>query len=938
MSFNDLLKNYKKENTHLLEDLSAGKENFIRLDEKQDYENKLLFQNELIEYYNRASLKRSYKQEIDLNKEIQFKELINKKYKRIVREHEKGIEDILDYKDKFEIKKLSFISKVKEIKLKLSYLNKNENEFTFKFKENFYNFYNIESKKLKAPQLHVSTEGNVCTLPIINKEEIRVSFIQVGNESNIVPGSLFGNENKLIYNIIDDNKTSFFECYKKDEGPAKLEIILELEKEEIVNEIEIESIDGSGAKPFEVKEISFYDVSEKTLNIDYLLNKNLQKFSNDSYSENNLLVIKFLPAKTQRIKLLLVSDEYSISNERKIFNISLKRIKLNKIKYAERGELFSAELKTIENTFSYKGALNIFPSREEKNTKLLGSVDNGGDFLNILNTYLYTNGTESYFQYKLILEKKLLNFSLEEKNVANFYTEVECYAKQFNRNISPASYFLNVNKNNLIVYQPKIARRTSNEEESVVIKTSRAQGVNKIFLPLNLNKGRIDLDELSFYVNNERKNRVLNKEDVGEDSYWVRSDGKEIVFDAGATEKLTTVSYSLKEKEATIVKEKEGYYIKIKEAFDPDKKEIKIKNFYKDEKVKVKYVPKNSKFIFLDDGYLEKSKLKFEYFENNNWIEFSEEDYTVDPIEGIVFCSQKINRERRLNYENYTFKEIKFDEYKIWINLNNIAGIFLEENSLVLESVEQTLDESEILDFSLSSGERVSREVEVDNVKSFILKDKNIIKGTLLINEKLFEEEFEEVDYINGFTEFKNLVLVEKDNLTNVEANVNGEVTLSLDELPVENERVKIFNKNLEEVNYTLIEINGKVLKIRIEEKDTKGFFARYFTKQKKESTSIKYSVDYEKGVLYTSEEVTNPLKDIVIKYNKCLVTLEYDIINEIESFEVEEEEIKVYFENFSKLNNRIKFASYNTDNSYSIVGMEDFYSPIIYDLEIGMK
>ena len=938
MSFNDLLKNYKKDNIHLLSDLSERRESFLRLDEKQDFENKILAQEELIEYYSRSSLKRSYKQEIDLNKEMQFKELVNKKYKRILREQEKSIEDVLSYKDKVEIKKLSFISKVKEIKQKLSYLNKTEAEFLFKFKEKFYNFYNIESKKLKAPQLNVSTEGNVCTLPVVNKENIRIGFIQVGNESNIVPGSLFGNENKLIYNIIDDNKTSFFECYKLDEGPAKLEIILELEKEEIVNEIEIESIDGSGAKTFEVKEMHLYDKEERTFNIDYLLNKNLQKFMSDSYSENNLLVIKFLPVKTQRIKLLLVAEEYFINNERKVFNINLKNIKLNKIKYAERGELFSTELKTIENTYSYKGSANVFPKQEERNIKLLGCVDNGGEFLNILDNFIYTNGREQYFQYKLILEKNLNNFSLEEKDRINFHAELDCYSKQFNRNISPGSYFLNVNKKNLIVYQPKIARRTSNEEEKVNIKTTRGQGLNKLFLPLNLNRGQVDLNELSFYVNDEKKERVLNRSEVTETSYWIRSDGKEILFDAGVNEKTIAVSYSLKEKEAVIIKEKEGYYIKIDEAFDPDKKEIKIKNFYKDEKVKIKNVAKNAKFVFLEEGYLEKSKIKFEYFENNVWNEFSEEDYTIDPIEGIIFCEKKLDLERRLNYQNYIFKEIKEEDYKIWINSNNIRGLFLEESSLVLENLEQTLNENEAVDFSITDGERVQREVEGDNKRSFVLKDKNIIKGTLMINEKLFDESFEEVEYINGFTEFKNLILVERDNLTNVEANTNGEVIISLDELPVENEEIKIFNKDLEEINYNLIDRNEKILKIQIEESSTKGFFARYFTKDKKESNASKYSVNYKQGVLYTSEDVTNPLEEIKIKYSKCLTILEYDIINRIEDFEIEEEEIKVFFERFSKLNNRIKFASYDLNSSYKIEGMEEYYSPIIYDLEIGMK
>jgi hypothetical protein len=932
MSFNNII---NRQNLTLVQDgiLNANVLNVTTVEERDALENLLIDRDAREELALSKLMNRNRFSQLNVEQETNQKAFLDLKIREIVLLEKRLLELTKDYYNKIEVKKLTLISKTNELRKKLSIISKINNKSKFIIKEDFINLYNIDNSRNNKAPLSIDTASEVATLPIVKTSKIGINKILISKETNGIPGNYNTGKNKLIYNLIDENPDTCFEIFKVGTGPLKVKLILDFNKEEIINEFVVGRMNINGANSFEIKSVVYTDILGRSKSLELLIDTNKQRLTIDSYSPNDELIVKHLPVKATRVALVIESKEYT--ND-KIFSLGIKNLEFYLNSYQEEGEVSSNVFQTPEGLYSANFTKEIFPKAVgsyEESFKI--STDKGGEFFDATSNSLILDGKskELIFNYNI----KRINSNIE--NVINdvFFVDVKKHLRTVNRNISPISYALNdFNSKTLKVIQPKILSR---KNEGIPLGTVGNTGKNTIALPYNLNKSNIKRSEIKLYMNgdswiNKENESLINQ--PGE--FYVRENGKEIVvFLEGGNSYLAKLGLS--PVRAKILKKPEGYYTPIEENFDYDKDEIRITSLYGNSARVTETLPKEEVRFFLKEENIDPDSFELYILENNNWVLVQNREagsYELNSQDGILYYLENIDKERKCIYKYFKEKELNKNEYEIWAKENEVKGLYFYDESIYVEEISQKLKTESTRSYNSINKEYEERRNIGSTAKSFVLKYSNIIDGSLNVENNLFGEDviFKEVKYENGYTEFLNLEFMENDPVPNIEKNNLNQVSFTLLEIPYD-QKVKVFKGEVE-VNTSVI-LNGRICTLTLLEGDlsSKGYSVEYYYKGEDDPVK-KFSVDYENGVLYTEEEILDAEK-IDIEYSVADVYLEYDIYKNISNFEIRNG-IVVYTEEFLPINNKVKFIWFSKDNEYSLEGLEKYYSPIIYSLSIGMN
>lgn len=932
MSFNSLI---NRPNLALQESLvsSIQSSSFITVEERNAAESLALDIEAYKELLHTRVLKRNTFTQLNIEQEVNEKALIDYKIKEIVFLEKRLLDLIKEYYNKIEVKKLGLIGKTNELRKKASLISKFKDSVKFAIKEDFINLYNIDNSRNSSVSLSVDTVAEVATLPIEKRSKVGINKILISKESNGIPGNPETGKNKLIYNLIDENPDTCFEIHKKGSGPLKVKLILDLNREEIINEVVIGRMNTNGSLSFKIKELIYTDSNGRRVSLDSLINKSYQQLNLDSYTYSDSLPIKHLPVRAIKIAITLETSEYSNSVGEKVFGLGIKNLEFYSNVYKESGELSSSVYQTPEGLYSLKGTRSLFPVKSGTYMEdLKVSFDKGGEYLDITNNLAILDGKskELIFNYKLTRENNLIEDIVTE----NFFANVQKVTKNINRNISPVNYSLeSFNGKTLKVVQPKVLSR---KENGISLGTVSNQGKNIIPLPYNLNKSNIKRSEIKLQMNNEYwVNKSTEAEVVSNGSFYVRENGKEIVVNLTGGTYLPKLS--LIPLRASIIKKPEGYYSPINESFDYDKDEIKVTSLYGSSERVTEFLPKEESRFFLKEENLDSDSFELFYLENNIWIKEAVEDFELNSQDGILYYDANSTAERKCIYKFFKEKTLNKNEYEIWAKENVINGLYFYEDSLYIDEITQKLKESSTRSYDSINKSYVERRGTSDSNQCFIMKHSNIIEGSLTLSEDLFGEDvlYKEVDYIDGFTEFLNLNFMENDPVPNIEKNLSGKVSFTLVEIPYLEKgfKVKVFKGNEELGTAT---VNGRVCTIDLKEEDSisKGYSVEYYYLGTKEEV-LKYSVDYTNGVIYTEEAIeASTIKDV--SYSIADVYFEYDIFKEITNIKIENG-ISVYTEELLPVNNKIKFLWLEKPDGLNLEGIEKYYSPIIYNLNLEM-
>jgi len=870
--------------------------------------------------------------QLNTEQEANQKAFFDLKIREIVLLEQRLLEISKDYYNKIEVKKLTLISKTNELRKKLSVISGLNNKAKFVIKEDFINLYNIDSTRNSTTPLSVDTSGEVATLPISNRSKVAINKILISKETNGIPGNYNSGKNKLIYNLIDENPDTCFEIFKRGSGPLRVKLIMDFSREEIINEIVIGRMNINGGNSFNIKSLVYTDIAGRSKNLESLIDKGSQLLKIDSYTPNDSLSIKHLPVKAFRASIVLESLEYVVSATEKIFSLGVKNLEFYLNSYQEKGELSSSVFQTPESLYAVSWSRKIFPSiRSSYRESFKVSLDKGGEYSDITEGFLPLDGKSKELIYNYKLERDASSI----ENVVNdvYFIEVDKQSRNINRNISPVSYALqDFNSKTLKVIQPKILSR---KEEGITLGVVSNSGKNIIPLPYNLNKSNIKRSEIKLYMNNEawvNKSSEAEVTEAGE--FYVRENGKEIVvLLPGANSYVAKMG--LKAARAEVQKRPEGYYCRINENFDYDKDEIKIVSLYGRSTRSTEFLPKEEKRFFLKEENIDPDSFELYVLSGQNWILVAEDQYELNSQDGILYYSENSDKERKCIYKYFKEKELKKNEYEIWAKNDQVNGLYFYDESIYVDEFEQKLKATSTRSYNSISKTYEERRDLGESGSCFILQHENIVKGSVNIDAELFGEDvlFKEVDYINGYTEFLNLEFMENDPVPNIEKNNLGQVSFTLLEIPYG--EVKVFKKE-EEVAST-VTVNGRVCTITLLQTDaiSKDYSVEYYYLGEEDSVK-KYSVDYLNGVIYTQDDITAPeIKDV--NYSVADVYLEYDIYKDITNFKVDNG-VVVYTEEFLPINNKVKFLWFSKDSDFNIEGLEKYYSPIIYNLNIEMS
>ena len=862
------------------------------------------------------------------------------------------------YKNILEAKKLAIQSKSKEIKQKLESLDSFSLAKKFSFKENFENMYYLSFNRIISTSLEVDTKANVVTLPVEEQLALDVRKIFIGSNSVGVAGNFYNGQNKFVYNLLNEFDDNGFEFFKVGTGPLKLILVFDLLANQILNQVDIVRNIDFNASNLSVKDITYFN-DNKIVKIQSLIDTKYQSLDFKGATNKTTLSIKHLPVYASKVKIEFVVSEYSFFNEEKMYSLYLKSIKFLRNKYSNKGELNSSNITLRDNLFLVNAKMNSFPRKNSSiDTQLSLSIDTSGSFEQVtlddnnVSSHIFLDGEAVDLNYKLNIEKN--NNILEVLNPyeqENYFINPKTTQKIFSKETSPNLYAFtkDIKDNSLRIFQPKLAIRSSELEDQVILGSTSNNGVSLFVLPLNVNLLNIDIDDLRIYKNNNLLTKVNSQEELTEDSYFLSTNSKDI-YVTNSDSKNITIGFLLKPKMPTVISQPEGYYVKIDEYFDYDKRNIKLKSYNIKNEIQESLLSTGSFIHFLKHSNIIENTFILQKLNpnTNQWETVLNTEYNLDAYSGTLYYTTEV--EARVSYKHYLVKDLT--NFEIWSNANEVQGVFIPSDDVRFVEITEPLNNTnEPIDTSTINLREVFeglRNPLADPKKTFILSNTNIIKNSLFLDPDTFgqQETFEEIDYIDGFTEFLGLKHFEKDYIPFIEVNNNNQISFVLSQIPYSsnNFNIALYDGKHQKVTGYAASLNGKILTIVFNDNTYNGvvlsnWYLSYWYKSSDFKSYNTYSVNYETGVVYTSKEIEQSAS-FNVSYSIGGLSLNYHLIEPVTDYELDlnNKKITLYTENLNPQNSLIKFLWFDNEPDPMLKNLKDYFSPIVYSLEINGK
>jgi hypothetical protein len=897
-----------------------------------------------------------------------------------------------------EIKLLlnGIIGKIKRIKQKESALNLWDDVFVkFAIAEKFNNFDQIDFSMVSGNKLNLEVDQGVLTLPIVEQNKINIKSVKIlsGNGNSGNSDIEVDYSSNSLNNLIDGKLNSWFEYEKLDNGPVELKLFIELEKEDIVNYIELYPyfIDGS----FEIEDIEFSGNAR-----DYQSVKNLTVVENDSFytpkevSGGNKWNINFLPIKCKNIVFTFSSNFTNYIkasgvngiNERKRFFIGLREIVFKKIKYANQGSINSSNLKLIDTVYTGDVKYKSIPENKNLyNIKIDISTDGGRKWSENKDTFIVED--EKDFVYKLFINRNDESF----RNSISYLEKVDnstisIKKKMCSKKISPN--ILNINEKileeDIFVFQETGIKLTDNIQKALTIHSYRRakkqelismnRFINtfKVNLPINLIDYNLYPNDIKIVVNDTVFEETREKEDLNEDenTYFLSEGLDSIYLSKDRVERNSKIKLFLKPEELSFFKKEKRFYCRFKNYFNPTKSSIKIESLESIKRKHIERINKSKKIIRLSKEGIDPASIKFT--SSNSQLNFSSVSKKSDVRISGQTVSYYFNEEKsilflpifnvesgiKIEYECNPLKSLNNDEYQIWLEKGEVKGIYIDDENFVSEDIEEelSLTFNPLRLFSLKERKFIQRsDLFSNNRRNFTLSNKNIVGGTVRLSPGVFgkPEDYEvspvEVAFIDGETEFLNLKKITNEKTNSIYSGSSGLIsfTLSAGELfysKIEpsfsgNEFLSKQNSlsNLNNLgDYYISPLGVVTLKLDPDTYSTADINIEYYYAENKKGLIYSFSVDYVEGILYLSENLSTSEYSKTVKYKTSTYAASYEIVDKIKDFKYNSKtkKIEVEADALNEKSNTLSVAYLVKDVDISLEEVKDYFTPFIDRLD----
>tara|TARA_B100000131_G_scaffold315009_1_gene352751 strand:- start:12201 stop:15371 length:3171 start_codon:yes stop_codon:yes gene_type:complete len=367
--------------------------------------------------------------------------------------------------------------------------------------------------------------------------------------------------------------------------------------------------------------------------------------------------------------------------------------------------------------------------------------------------------------------------------------------------------------------------------------------------------------------------------------------------------------------------------------------------------------------------------------------------YYIDYVNGKLYIDKPLSTADsvpsiplvKIQYKSYDTTVHKDEDYKIWAEDLDLKGIIIDPDKIVAEDIEFEVkkpgDYTPKLILDLKSGETTFK-TPIFHLKDFALDlpYDYIVKGSVRVGPDFLGNEPEapapyETQYIDGKTEFLGLIHME--NEATVEMTSTGDTGLVRFKLAAGSAWYKGLGVSFadEEVFANLIGDDDGAMTfsfgigdytigpdglvcVRVADPLSVGTlkggisYTYSYADPSFDSENL-ISIDYKRGIIFASRQIvkgewsldgdkTSPaLPAPIVKFKVARYKAEYDIIKAVDSFKYSagSNSVSINTENIrNRINKRVKVYYAVPDDFVPLKDMEEYFSPIIYNVSFRFQ
>lgn len=898
--------------------------------------------------------------------------------------------------------------KKKRINQKKSALNLWKENISFLHLESFLNRDYLKDTYAKGSKLSVNYDIGLCLLPIKDSKDLKIDTISIirGNGKSGNSDLEVETSTQDLSNMLDKKINTYYEYERFDSGPLELDLEFVFSRKEIVNCIEIMPFINSDSLGFEIQEIEFFRGKRDSISIKKLSSK--ESFFVNSGGEDERFTINFLPIECVSF-IIKFRQEFSLNTnkqrrsktfERKRFQIGIREIEAKRIKFDSSGSISSKTIPILNEVFAGESELNIFPSKKE-----LYSVEQSVfcedrwkdlEFHDLKSETFLLNG-DSSFKWKM----DLVRLDSEFKNKASYevdLSELKQVKKIVSNKVNPCNLIFEgeVKKENLTVFCESGLNRTSALKRQKVLQYFKTNTMKldlqsnnisslvpdglivKMDLPISLKEMRIDSEEIKVSVNNVDYDEVKAIQDLNNGNYFVSYSENSIFFLKDLLPAQGRVRWRLLPEQLRFESRSNYIYSRFKFFPDPDLEKIEIYFLSNRSEVgEISLRPGRNRFFLPESGILKSSIVlkgsasfvAVNSIDDLNTYSGTSIAWYFDEKSSILFLSSSLDS-RALCKAVYSYRERKKlnnEHYEIWEENSNPIGIKIPIENFSSERVNEMLYSGNRERFSNVFNEGQTRIKVFDNAtlsgterRAFELSYENIVQNSFIVERSIFENPFDgnvkEVKYIDGSSEFLNLIRVNEEYTNSMLASGNT-VTFDVgarslfykntgivfedngEYFPEQQERSSLsavvslgdwFISDNGEV--TVYIGNGNYLPSGIR-------YSYFYRKNDNENQANYFSVDYENSIIYFSGDIKRSELSKV-EYRVSNYVAEYDILKKVRDYKVDFSNKKVEINSSEFLLDRGCVYLFYKKNlfSYNLENVREYFSPLVYESRFSFK
>lgn len=855
-------------------------------------------------------------------------------------------EQYLQYFSSQQLTLMELMGKLKRIQQKMSVLNIWDIEKSkFVLGTSFDSLENLSFESLPGTALMVEPTSGVALLPLRNQVSVPVKNITIGSISNGRPGNSDIDVDVnvgLVQSLLTPSVEDWFEYERLDSGPCVLQLVYELNKEEIINHVQIIGIAQDDQKDFVLNSIHLVGKERKEIAVDQPV-----KSTNPEG-----LSVSFLPYKTKTIVFYFTqTDSYPINSirgsqiaSRERYSIGLQNIFLFQNEYDSQGWIASEKLTLPGKAFVCLPVVDYTKSKLV-DVKLSISQDDAG-----YGEPALINQTTS----SVLLTSKVLRWLLEIKRkdelfglVSSLESEVvptyRFLTKVVSRNETPTDIFLPLTNKlqDVFVYQPKLLRRGEKFEAHLL---GRSIGTFQGFdLPIDVPTRH--LSNFKIRVGGIDYDKVNTLGDLGNTKWSFSDDLKQIRFDDSLNEG-SHIQISLDEDTLDLEERPDGFYQKIDMLFDPDPERVSLTILTRKTKWDSVVLPYDQQVIKLGVTNIQSGTFNLmnelttftEVFTLTDIYDAADNDYYVDYKNGILHLASSIG-DKTVRAAFRWHPEVKLTSRVIPVFVDGKPwGIKIPKDALQGIEITETVGDAPSNRTDPITGLYSTRpDVFSGSPTRRVLTYDQIIRGSVSVSSDLFPAKGEkEIKYIDGVSEFLGLLQMRDEKTTAIIGTI---VSFNLaagglwyPALGVTFSDTSVFTTKVASVvavnslgKYFIDPETGEVTVYTSGSLEA-GIEITYYFRDPDFDPTNKYSVDYRNGILFSYSDME---PTATIRYKAASGRLSYDLVQEL-PYSLNGSKVSVSLERLKEMNNLVKIAFGEVKDNPDITELRRYYSPLV--------